>query len=27
MMPRVVSIGECMVEIGPAEVPGLFRMF
>ena len=25
-MPRVVSIGECMVEIGPAEVPGLFRM-
>lgn len=26
MMPRVVSIGECMVEIGPAEVPGLFRM-
>jgi 2-dehydro-3-deoxygluconokinase len=25
-MPRVVSIGECMVEIAPAEVPGLFRM-
>jgi 2-dehydro-3-deoxygluconokinase len=25
-MPRVVSIGECMVEIGPAEVPGLYRM-
>ncbi len=24
-MPRVVSIGECMVEIGPAEVPGLYR--
>ena len=25
-MPRVVSIGECMVEIGPAEEPGLYRM-
>jgi 2-dehydro-3-deoxygluconokinase len=25
-MPRVISIGECMVEIGPADVPGLFRM-
>jgi 2-dehydro-3-deoxygluconokinase len=25
-MPRVVSIGECMVEIGPAEVEGLYRM-
>jgi 2-dehydro-3-deoxygluconokinase len=25
-MPRVVSIGECMVEIGPADVAGLFRM-
>lgn len=25
-MPRVVSIGECMVEIAPAEVSGLFRM-
>lgn len=25
-MPRVVSIGECMVEIGPADTPGLFRM-
>jgi 2-dehydro-3-deoxygluconokinase len=25
-MPRAVSIGECMVEIGPADVPGLFRM-
>ena len=25
-MPRIVSIGECMVEIGPAQVPGLFRM-
>jgi 2-dehydro-3-deoxygluconokinase len=25
-MPSVVSIGECMVEIGPAGEPGLFRM-
>jgi 2-dehydro-3-deoxygluconokinase len=25
-MPRVVSIGECMVEIGPAPEPGLYRM-
>jgi 2-dehydro-3-deoxygluconokinase len=25
-MPRVVAIGECMVEIGPADTPGLFRM-
>jgi 2-dehydro-3-deoxygluconokinase len=25
-MPRVVSIGECMVEIGPADAPGLYRM-
>jgi 2-dehydro-3-deoxygluconokinase len=25
-MARVVSIGECMVEIGPADQPGLFRM-
>jgi 2-dehydro-3-deoxygluconokinase len=25
-MPRVVSIGECMVEIGPAGEPGLYRM-
>lgn len=24
-MPRVVSIGECMVEIAPAEVSGLYR--
>lgn len=25
-MPRILSIGECMVEIGPADAPGLFRM-
>lgn len=25
-MPRVLCIGECMVEIGPAEVAGLYRM-
>ena len=25
-MARVVCIGECMVEIGPSEVPGLYRM-
>jgi 2-dehydro-3-deoxygluconokinase len=25
-MPRVVSIGECMVEIGPADAAGLYRM-